>query len=169
MKRVAILGCCGAGKSTFARRLAEATGLPIIHLDREFWKPGWVASKREEFRDRVNKLYEADRWIADGNYGSTIPDRLQRADTVFVLDYTTWTCLAGLMKRVAKGFGRDRPDCAEGCPERLDSELIRYVFGYRRTNRQIVEGHRAASTSDGPSIHNPAAIGGVLEWFFVVI
>ena len=141
MERVAILGCSGAGKTTFARRFSELTGLPIIHLDREFWNPGWVASEQEEFRGRIIKLYEADEWIADGNYGSTIPDRLDRADTVFILDYPTRTCLFGLLKRVVTGIGRDRPDCAGGCPERLDWELIRYVLGYRKKNRNMMMNH----------------------------
>jgi len=42
MERVMIIGCAGAGKSTLARKLGAITGLPVIHLDREHWRPGWV-------------------------------------------------------------------------------------------------------------------------------
>ena len=48
------------------------------------------------------------------------------------------------MKRVAKGVGRDRPDCADGCPERLNLELIGYVLSYRKNHRKKVTDHLAA-------------------------
>lgn len=48
MKRILILGCCGAGKSIFARALSETTGIDLIHLDREYWKPEWVETSRIE-------------------------------------------------------------------------------------------------------------------------
>ena len=50
MERVLILGSPGAGKSTFARRLAERSGLPLIHLDKHFWRPGWVEPAPEEWQ-----------------------------------------------------------------------------------------------------------------------
>ena len=48
MERVAIVGPGGAGKFTFVRSLGEQTRLPVFHLDRFFWKPGWVETPREE-------------------------------------------------------------------------------------------------------------------------
>ena len=42
-RRVLVTGMAGSGKSTFSRSLAAKTGLPVIHLDVHFWKPGWVA------------------------------------------------------------------------------------------------------------------------------
>ena len=58
MERILVIGCPGAGKSTLSRQLGEKLGLPVIHLDRLFWKPGWVESTREEIgrascRERV--------------------------------------------------------------------------------------------------------------------
>ncbi|MEY8605912.1 hypothetical protein [Muribaculum intestinale] len=32
MKKVIIIGCPGAGKSTFARKLSAKTGLPLYYL-----------------------------------------------------------------------------------------------------------------------------------------
>lgn len=39
MKRVLVIGCPGAGKSTFARWLRDATGLPLYYLDRIWHRP----------------------------------------------------------------------------------------------------------------------------------
>jgi adenylate kinase family enzyme len=52
MKRVLVIGSGGAGKSTFSRRLGERTGLEVIHLDVEHWRPGWVEPPKEEWPSR---------------------------------------------------------------------------------------------------------------------
>ena len=67
-KRILILGCGGAGKSTLARRLGAATGLPVVHLDGLYWQPGWVAMERAAWRRTV----ENARPRAPG-YGRGVP------------------------------------------------------------------------------------------------
>jgi adenylate kinase family enzyme len=79
----------GAGKSTFAGQLSAKTGLPVIHLDVYFWKPGWVQPSDTEWRAVQNTLLAGEAWIADGNYHETLDLRLARADTVVFLD-TPW-------------------------------------------------------------------------------
>ena len=69
-KRILILGCGGAGKSTLARRLGAATGLPVVHLDGLYWQPGWVAMERAAWRRTVENEIAKDAWIIDGNFGS---------------------------------------------------------------------------------------------------
>ena len=86
MRRVAIIGSSGAGKSTLARRLGERTGLPVVHLDEHFWRPGWVETSRGEWRAVQTALCAQDAWIMDGNYSGTLDVRLARADTVVFLD-----------------------------------------------------------------------------------
>ena len=70
MRRVLVIGISGAGKSTFARELAARIGLPLIHLDKEFWRPGWVTTQQPQWRARVAALAAQDTWIIDGNYGA---------------------------------------------------------------------------------------------------
>lgn len=131
MKRISIIGCCGAGKSTLARELHRITRLPLVHLDQEFWTPGWIQRDAAEFQSRVEQIYRQEAWIIDGHYFSTMADRLARSDTVFHLDYPTSLCLRRVLFRILRGFGRDRADSAPGCPERFDWEFIRYVSTFR--------------------------------------
>ena len=131
MNRVLIIGSPGAGKSTLSHRLAELGELPLHHLDRMFWLPGWVERDREEGRSHLRDVLAQDRWIIDGNYGSSLPLRLERADTVIWLDYPTWLCLYRALKRWRSYRGRTRPDMTEGCPERLDLEFFHYILMFR--------------------------------------
>ena len=135
MKRVSIIGCCGSGKSTLSRKLNELINLPIVHLDKEFWSEDWTPSDRDDFRERVVSLYAQNEWIIDGHYYSTLDDRLRYSDTVFYLDYPTSLCLFRTFKRMLSGYGRDRDDCAVGCPERFDWEFVQYVCGFRKKFR----------------------------------
>ncbi len=136
MQRVLIIGCPGAGKSTVARQLAAHIGLPLIHLDRHYWQPGWVAQSKEVWEITVNNLIASPQWIIDGNYGGTLSVRAQRADTVIHLDFPTWLCLWRVLARTLRGHGQVRGDeFVEGCPERFDLSFIRFVWRYRRVHR----------------------------------
>ena len=86
MERVLVIGCGGSGKTTFARRLAERSGLPLIHLDRLHWRPGWRATPQEAWRATVKEIVARERWIIEGHYGGTLDLRLPACDTVVFLD-----------------------------------------------------------------------------------
>lgn len=135
MKRIMIIGCGGAGKSTLARQLGEKLGLPVVHLDKLFWKPGWVSLSREEFDVVHREAIEKDVWIVDGNFDRTIPQRLARCDTVIYLDFSRWACLLGVCKRVVTTYGTVRPDMGEGCPERIDLEFLKWVWNFNKNKR----------------------------------
>ena len=97
------MGCGSGGKEAVAGRAAE-TGLPVIHLDVHFWKPGWVEPSEEEWREKQRGLLTSDEWIVDGNYHATLDVRLERADTVVFLDTPWWVCarrgfVRGIRKR----------------------------------------------------------------------
>lgn len=94
MKRVVVLGRGGAGKSTAARRLGERTGLPVIELDKHFWRPGLVATPPDEWIEVQRALAAADRWVMDGDLGpyDVLAVRLARADTVVILDFSLVRC-----------------------------------------------------------------------------
>lgn len=133
MERVVVLGSSGAGKSTFARALSQRIGLPLVSIDALFWRPGWVEPPREEFHARMREEMARPSWIMDGNYMShgMGPERVALADTIILFDLPTWVCVAGVLGRVAKSYGKVRPEMAPGCPERLDFPFLRFVWTFR--------------------------------------
>ena len=136
MERILIVGNSGAGKSTMARAMGEKTGLPVVHLDRLFWRENWQHIAREEFDALLQQELEKSQWIIDGNYDRTVSTRLAYCDTVILLDYPRWQCLLGVVKRVISSYGKVRPDMGDGCPERFDWEFMKYVWNYNRENRE---------------------------------
>ena len=136
MERVIIIGCGGAGKSTLARKLGEKTGLPVVHLDKLFWRPGWVQVSQEEFDQLHRRELAKDRWIMDGNFNRTMEERVARCDTIIYLDFSRVVCLLGVLKRVLTTYGTVRPDMGEGCPERIDWEFLRWVWNYNKDKRE---------------------------------
>ena len=137
-ERVAIVGSGGAGKSTLARELGERLGLPVIHLDREHWLPGWVEPPADEWTARVETLASGDRWVIDGNYGGTMEARFEAADTIVFLDASRWLCTFRIIRRATLHRRRPRPDMAPGCDERLDRAFILWVWRYPDRSRPAV-------------------------------
>ncbi len=138
--RIAVIGCCGAGKSHLSRRLGDKLGLPVVHLDQLAWRPGWVEVPNSELAIKQQELFTRDRpWIADGNFGSTMMIRLAAAETIVFLDFPTSICLYRVMKRRVIYFGRTRPDMTPGCPElffdREVAKFLHYVATFRRKHR----------------------------------
>lgn len=130
-----IIGCGGSGKTTFAKKLHRITGIPLIHLDKLYWKPNWEEPGKAEWTAIVKNTIEPERWIIDGNYGSTMHIRFERADTIIFMDRSRCLCLYRMMKRVLTHYGQTRPDMGEGCGEKLDWKFIRYIYGYNDTRR----------------------------------
>lgn len=133
-----VIGCGGSGKTKLALELAARTRLPLIHLDREYWRAGWAPPSPQEWEAKVQALVAADAWILDGNYGGTLKLRLRRADTVIFMDVPTATCLLGIAGRYLRWRGKERPDLPAGCAESIDLAFVRYVLRYRRTRRRRV-------------------------------
>jgi len=133
-----VIGCSGAGKSTLSRKLAELTGLPLIHLDREYWQPGWAAPDNDAWLVRLRQLVAGPRWIMDGNFGGTLPLRVALADTIIFLDFPTPLCIWRVLRRVARTYGQTRIDMAAHCPERFDWAFLVWVYRWRRNSRPRV-------------------------------
>jgi adenylate kinase family enzyme len=110
-RRVIVTGLPGSGKSTLSIALAAETGLPLIHLDLHYWKPGWVAPSEVEWREKQGEVLASDAWIADGNYHETLDLRLERAHTVVLLDLPWWRCSG---RALLRGF-RMPGELPDGC------------------------------------------------------
>ena len=102
MKKIIIIGCPGAGKTTFAEKLRDKTGLPLFYLDAIWHKPDRTHISREEYDERLSEILATESWIIDGNYSRTIESRLSVCDTVFLFDIPTKICLEGATSRLGK-------------------------------------------------------------------
>jgi len=138
MKRIMIIGCSGAGKSTLSHRLHTQSGIEIIHLDQYYWKPNWTETPRKEWEKIVHDLSLKSTWIMDGNYGGTMDIRLEKADTIIFLNYSTFKCLWRVIKRTFKYWKRERPDMPKGCKERFSLSFLHYVAMYNFTRRKSI-------------------------------
>ena len=136
MEKVIIIGCGGAGKSTLARQLGAKLNLPVVHLDKLFWRPGWEQISREEFDRHHREALAQEKWIIDGNYDRTMGERVKYCDTIIYLDFSRAACLMGVAQRILTSYGRVRPDMGEGCPERFDLEFIKWIWDFNKNNRE---------------------------------
>ena len=134
MRKVIVIGCPGSGKSTFAKALRRATGLPLVHLDRLFWNADRTTVDRAVFRARLDEVLRQPEWIIDGNYASTMELRMDACDTVFFLDYPTEVCLQGIRERV----GQPRSDLPWVETGDADTEFAEFVRSYAVQNRPQV-------------------------------
>jgi adenylate kinase family enzyme len=158
VERVLVIGSPGAGKSTLAAEVARLSGLPLVHLDRLHWKPGWVESGQEEFDARLAEAIAAPRWVIDGNYGRTLPLRLTRADTVVWLDFPAWLCLARIVRRALRYRGKVRPDMAEGCPEQMSWEFFSYTARFPRDGRRRIAAKLQSFRGRVLRLHDPREV-----------
>lgn len=139
MKKILIIGSGGAGKSTLARRLGEALGREVIHLDKLHWLPNWTSPPKDEWRKIVERELTKDEWIMDGNFGGTMELRLAACDTVIFLDFPRAICVYRALKRVFTYYNKTRPDMGEGCNEKLDFEFLSWVWNFPKTTKPAIE------------------------------
>lgn len=137
VKRVAVVGSGGAGKTTFAAELSRRTGLTLVHLDHLYWKPGWVETPRDEWRAVQEQRLNADEWIVDGNYSDTFDIRFERADTIIILAPSRSRCISRVLRRTLLNHGRSVQ--AKGCPERIDWKFLKWVWRYPQNSRPLLD------------------------------
>lgn len=102
MKKVIVIGCPGSGKTTFAQRLRDRTGLPLFYLDAIWHRADRTHISREEFDECLGKILMGDRWIIDGDYSRTMQRRIDACDTVILFDLPREVCLDGVISRLGK-------------------------------------------------------------------
>ena len=130
MDRIAIIGCGGSGKSHLARVLGGMLGVMPVHLDGVCYDRDWKPLHKEQFAALQRDLVIAPQWIIDGNYASSLPIRLEAADTVIFLDFPAWACLWGIAQRRLRHGGGQHDSI--GVYDRITWNFIRYIAGYRR-------------------------------------
>ena len=134
-----IVGNNGSGKSFLSKELSAITGLPLVHLDVEFWRPNWEKPTKEEWIKKQTELISKEKWIIEGNHTGTMELSFQAADAILFLDINRIVCLAGVLKRL----GKKRSDLPQYLEEKLDLDFFRLCKGlwrFSKTRRRAIMG-----------------------------
>jgi len=137
--KIILVGAGGSGKSWLAKRIAALTGYPLYHLDKEFWRPGWVMTPRDEKIARQNEIISGDKWIIDGNYNSTLETRFAAADLIIYLDISRIVAIMSAAKRSGKKRS-DLPDYLEEHTA-FNKEFIQFakwIWYYPKDGRKTI-------------------------------
>ena len=138
MERVLIIGSNGAGKSTFSYRLAEKADLPLVHIDKIYWRGCWDVTPEDEFDRLVLAEAEKPRWIIEGNNLRSLDRRLALADTVFWFEFPPLLCLMNVLRRELKYRNRVRPDMPDQCVSRCSLSFLKNVWEFNRRNHRRI-------------------------------
>ena len=136
MKRILVIGCPGAGKTYFAKRLKSLVNLPVIHMDNLYWHEDKTSISKEELEEKLLPYLQKEAWIIDGNYHNTLELRLKYATDVFFLNVPREECIEGILERI------DQPrDDIPWIENKKDAaELIAWTLDYEeRTKAQEEE------------------------------
>lgn len=132
--KIAVLGYAGAGKSTLARTLGARYNIPVLHFDTVQFTPNWQERDREEAHRMVHAFMENPDWVIDGTYSKfEFERRLKEADQIIFLNFPRLTCFFRAWKRYFAFRGKQRPDMADGCNEKMDLEFIWWLLWEGRT------------------------------------
>lgn len=131
-----ILGGAGSGKSTLACILARRLDIPVVHVDKMYWSPGWVARPRDETDSLARAAADGAAWVFDGNHLRSAAYRAARAELIVFIDLPASLRLWRSLRRVLRHRGETRPDMAEACPEQWpDRDFLRFILGYGADGR----------------------------------
>lgn len=145
VKRITIVGGPGTGKTTLAQKLGTIFNLPIIHIDGINYTPNWEKVEKEKRDKLILEKIKNEKWISDGNYSSTLKERIEKSDLIIWLDYSGFDSIKGVLSRRIKNINKEKQEIP-GCKERISWEFFKYVVTYRRKARnKIVEKIKNAS------------------------
>lgn len=150
MERVCIIGGSGTGKTTLSNNLSRELNLPIYHIDGIHHLKDWKIRDTAE-RDRIIlEKVEEPRWIIDGTYRSTLQQRLEKADYIIYLDYSSFAQVRGVMKRFIRNHGKEKEEIP-GCKEQMTWKFFWFVVNWRKNKRtEIIE---KINKVDGSKVH----------------
>ena len=138
MRRVAVIGSPGSGKTTFSRKLGEVTGLPLIHLDTEHHRRDRdYYTNKNRWDKYVLSEIKKDKWIIEGNFSSTFDERFARADTIIYIDTPRYLTIPRISRRLFHRSSARRPEMPEGWQEKFHYSFFRYAWRFKKHRKPI--------------------------------
>ena len=144
-RRIWVVGSCGSGKTTLARRIGDLFGVSSVHLDDYLWLPGWQLREREQMLEMVEGRLSGDEWVMEGNLGRDAV-RLwkiaDRADVIVWIDLSLRVTFWRLVKRCLRR-ALLREECCNGNRETLRQaffsrhSILLYAWSTRHKRRVI--------------------------------
>jgi adenylate kinase family enzyme len=116
MKKIAVFGKPGSGKSTLSKALASATGIPLHQLDSILYDKSGDQVDRKTYDRKHESLLIHDSWIIDGfDLMGPFNKRLSAADTLIYIDLSYVVSYWLVTKRLLKSLFFTPEGWPEGC------------------------------------------------------
>ena len=105
MKKIAVFGKPGSGKSTLSKSLASATGIQLHALDSIVFKKNGDRVDRVTYDEQHESILSSDSWVIDG-FGpiESFNRRLDVADTLIYIELPYIISYWLVTKRFLKGL-----------------------------------------------------------------
>ena len=137
VNKISIIGGSGTGKSTLARNLSKELNIEFYHIDAIHHLENWKIRDKEERDSIIYDIVSKDKWIIDGTYKDTLVKRMEEADIIIYLDYSTIARVKGILTRYLKSKGKERPDIP-GCKERMNFNFLKFVVTWKKKKRKQI-------------------------------
>lgn len=126
LKKIAIIGNGGGGKTTLSRRLGELHGVPVTHVDTIQFVAGMNVRPLAETRAILGEITAREKWLIDG-FGplDMIDARFEKAERVIFVDFPLWRHYWWCTKRQVKSLWSPRRELVEGCNEATIKHTIK--------------------------------------------
>lgn len=137
--KIAVIGYSGSGKSTLARFLGKHYHIPVLHLDRIHWLPGWKERPLEKEKLLVNQFMDKyPSWVIDGNYHKLFyKHRMEEADKIIFMNFNRFSCFLRAASRYFRYRGKTRTCMGKGCTEKLDFAFAKWILYEGRTKKYV--------------------------------
>ncbi len=137
MERICIIGGSGTGKTTLSNNLGKELNLPVYHIDGIHHLKNWEIRDENERDKIILEKVAQPKWIIDGTYRSTLQQRLEKADCVIYLDYSSLAQIIGVLKRFIKNHGKEKEEIP-GCKEQMSWKFFWFVVKWRKNKRDEI-------------------------------
>lgn len=135
-KRINVVGCPGAGKSTVAKLISVKTGYPLFDLDYYLYNKGCKRKNHFQTLFEIDKIVNNEFFVIDGTYTSSYEHRLARLDLVVFVDKSTVTCIYQFFKRL---IINQNLKCGEKLTMKTFKLLFTFNLKYRKELKRLAE------------------------------